>query len=138
MQVLEDTSNDQIGSFSVHLRSRADLSGVQSFSPRAHGERGWFVYNALKRQASMTQRPIVELLKQRTDVVRITPYFVSNFIIVEGKRSIVDLLAKVRVYAVLFLIAKVFWCRILFSYLCLIVIMIVSDCLEVWSWMNAR
>ena len=82
----------------MHLHSRADLSGVKSFGPSEHTERGLFVFNALKRQASVTQRPIIELLKERYDVIRVTPYFVSNFIIVEGKRSVVDMLAKVTIF----------------------------------------
>jgi len=94
-QVLEDTSDDQIGSFSIHLNSKANLGGVRSFDAAAHSERGWFILNSLRRHAEETQRPLLSILHSRDDVVRVTPFFVANCIVVDAKRAVVDLIAKV-------------------------------------------
>jgi len=94
-QVLEDTSGDRVGSFVVHLQAKADLSRASSFGRRQHAERGWFVYNALKSTAAEAQQPLIQLLSNRSDVTSLTPFFVANVITVEGKRSVLELLAKV-------------------------------------------
>jgi len=94
-RVLEDTDNGQVGSFVVHLQARADLSLASSFGHHQHVERGWFVYNTLKSTAAEAQQPLLQLLgRNRSDVSSFTPFFIANLIVVEGKRSIVELLTE--------------------------------------------
>jgi len=91
-KILEDSENEQYASFSIHLKSKANLSGAKLLR---NGEvKGWYVYNALKDHAEETQKPIIQFLSERTDVKSITPFWISNFIIVEAKRSVIDLLKQ--------------------------------------------
>jgi len=93
-RVFEGGENEGYASFSVHLKSRADLSGVAQIAKSDHDARGWFVYNTLKAHARATQAPIIELLETLPGVKRITPFFIANFIIVEAERSALEILAK--------------------------------------------
>jgi len=91
------------------LNSRADLKGAKLIENPTM--KGWYVYHALKNHAEETQQPIIEFLKSRTDVKSITPFWISNVIMVEAKRSAIDLLRQV------FLFIYLLYLFILFNYL---------------------
>jgi len=92
-KVLQDTEGDNIGSFIINLKEKADLSEARKAQWNSD-KRGQWVYDALKQHSERTQKPIIELLEKHTDVVSFTPYFIANVIFVEAKRSVINLLAS--------------------------------------------
>jgi serine protease AprX len=68
----------------VVFREQADLSGAASL--RDPAERRRFVFEALREVAERTQEPLLERLRGSGAVAR--PYYLVNFVEVEGDRSL--------------------------------------------------
>jgi len=87
--VIEHTGNGQKAEFFIVLVDQADLSRAASFKTKT--EKGLYVYGSLLTKAEVTQRPILEWLRERR--IEHRSFYIVNAILVKGSREIADALA---------------------------------------------
>ena len=87
--VMEHTANGQEAEFFIVLSDQADLSQAAGLQTKA--EKGRYVYNALFIKSQTTQRPILQLLRERGLEHR--SFYIVNAILVRGTREVAEALA---------------------------------------------
>ena len=87
--VVEHTTQGQQAEFFVVLTGQADLSGASALPTR--GEKGRYVYEALRNKSATTQSPILQWLRQRG--IEHRSFYIVNAILVRGSREIAEVLA---------------------------------------------
>src|SRR5262249_50765021 len=87
--VTEHTASGQQAEFFVVLADQADLSQAATLQTKA--EKGRYVYNTLLIKSQTTQRPILQLLRERGLEHR--SFYIVNAILVKGSRELAEALA---------------------------------------------
>lgn len=88
-RVLDDMAGGQNTHFIVLMNEQADLSAAYSMTDQ--DARGWYVYNTLKATAERSQAGLLAQLS--ASGVQFTPFWVANAVVVNGNRSLVDVIA---------------------------------------------
>ena len=87
--VLTELAASGTAEFFVYLDERADLAPVSALSDRT--ARAQFVYDQLTSVAAASQAGVTALLERHG--AEFTPFWITNAILVEGDRALLDLLA---------------------------------------------
>ena len=87
--VIEHTTRGQQAEFFVVITGRADLSGASALLTK--GEKGRYVYEALRNKSETTQAPILQWLRERG--IEHRSFYIVNAILVKGSREIAEVLA---------------------------------------------
>jgi subtilisin family serine protease len=87
--VIEHTTNGQQAEYFVVLADQADLRPAATLATK--GEKGRFVYDALRKKSQETQGPILRWLRERAIGHR--SFYIVNAILVKGSRGIAEALA---------------------------------------------
>jgi hypothetical protein len=87
--VMEHTANGQKAEFVVVLANQAELSQAANLPNKA--EKGPYVYNTLLDKSRVTQKPILEWLRERGLEYR--SFYIVNAVLVKGTREIAEALA---------------------------------------------
>ena len=87
--VIEHTADGQQAEFFVVLADQADLRPAATLATK--GEKGRFVYDALRKKSQETQGPILRWLRERAIGHR--SFYIVNAILVKGSRGIAEALA---------------------------------------------
>jgi subtilisin family serine protease len=88
--VVDHTANGQHAEFFVVLKDQADLSGAAAMATK--GEKGRYVYDALRAKSQSTQGPILQWLRERG--IEHRSFYIVNAILVKGSREIAEALAS--------------------------------------------
>jgi subtilisin family serine protease len=88
--VIEHTANDQRAEFIVILTDQADLSGAAALTTK--GEKGRYVYHALRNKSQATQGPVLQWLRKRG--IEHHSFYIVNAVMVKGSRQVADALAS--------------------------------------------
>ena len=87
--VIEHTTQGQQAEFFVVLTDQAVLSGAAALLSK--GEKGRYVYDALRNKSDTTQWPILQWLRLRS--IEYRSFYIVNAILVKGSRDITEALA---------------------------------------------
>jgi subtilisin family serine protease len=87
--VIEHTARGQQEEFFVVLADQVDLSGAAELATK--GDKGRYVYDALRSKSQTTQAPILQWLRERGTEHR--SFYIINAILVKGSREIAEALA---------------------------------------------
>jgi serine protease AprX len=88
--VIAQTANRQQAEFFLVLADQADLSGAAAL--RSKNEKGRFVHDALWNKSQMTQRAILQWLREHG--IEHRSFYIVNAILVKGTREIAEALAR--------------------------------------------
>jgi hypothetical protein len=87
--VIQHTVNGQQAEFFVVLQDQADLGGAAALPSK--GEKGRYVYGALRNKSQLTQGPILQWLRERG--IEHRSFYIVNAILIKGSRDIAEALA---------------------------------------------
>ena len=87
--VIEHTANGQQAEFFVVLADQADLGPAATLATK--GEKGRYVFDALRKKSQETQRPILRWLRERA--IEHRSFYIVNAILVKASREIAEALA---------------------------------------------
>ena len=88
--VIEHTANGENAEFFVVLADQADLSGAINLATKA--EKGRYVYDALRNKSQVTQRPVLQWLRERD--IEHQSFYIVNGVLVKGSREVANALAS--------------------------------------------
>jgi subtilisin family serine protease len=88
--VIEHTANGQQAEFFVVLADQADLGPAATLATK--GEKGRYVFDALRKKSQETQGPILRWLRERA--IEHRSFYIVNAILMKGGREIAEALAR--------------------------------------------
>lgn len=87
--VIAKTAGGADAEFLVMLKEQADLGGANALQTK--GEKGRFVFEALRAKADASQAPLIEFIKQRGAEYR--SFYIVNAVLVKGSRALANEIA---------------------------------------------